>query len=253
MADLPQLICLPPAGAGPSIFHSWKRQDPAVTAPSIPGREARFREAPAADLPALANQITVDIVAGLQSRYGLFGYSMGGTVAMLLAQRLIALERSEPEALFLLGALSPDHLHDGTEGLHLLDSATFWNEIERMGGTPDEILHDKEMRALFEPALRDDFRICDSYTHPEGAFRLSCPVHVFVARDDHLVGEDSAEHWAQHTSGPTHLHVLEGGHMLSAGAFAALHRRIRDLWPKTAVQHEDTGPMTTSRSDLRVS
>src|SRR5690606_18672198 len=126
---------------------------------------------------------------GLQSRYGLFGYSMGGTVAMLLAQRLVAMGRPEPEALFLLGALSPDHLHDGTEGLHLLDSAEFWSEIARMGGTPDEILHDKEMRALFEPALRDDFRICDSYTHAEGAFRLSCPVHVFVARDDHLVGE----------------------------------------------------------------
>lgn len=230
MSTLPALICLPPAGAGPGIFRPWQRLDPAVTAPSIPGREARYNEAPAADLPLLADGIAQDIAPRLPRRYGLFGYSMGGTVAVLLARRLVAMGHPQPEALFLLGALSPERLHKGTEDLYALDSDAFWDEIARIGGTPDEILRDREIRALFEPALRQDFRLCGSYRHADD-FRLTCPVHVFVARDDHLVGDDSAADWARHSTGTTHLHRLDGGHMLEAGAFAALPGRIRHLWP----------------------
>lgn len=227
----PALICLPPAGGGPGLFRPWQRLDPAVVAPSIPGREARFREPPATDLNRLADRIALEIAPALPARHGLFGYSMGGTLALLLARRLMAMGRPAPEALFLLGALAPERLHEGTESLPDLDSRAFWAEIARIGGTPDEILRDAEMRALFEPALRQDFRLCASYRHPGDGFRLSCPVHVFVAGDDHLVDAGSVADWARHTTGPVHLHLLEGGHMLPATAFAALPARIRQLWP----------------------
>ncbi|MBK4215985.1 thioesterase [Paracoccus caeni] len=231
MSQLPDLVCLPPAGAGPSIFRDWQRSDPTVRAPSIPGREGRFREASAVDLRRLADRIAVEIAPKLRLRYGLFGYSMGGTVALLLAERLAAMGRPGPEVLFVLGALSPDRLHQGTERLHLLGSDDFWDEIARIGGTPDEILRDPDMRALFEPALRDDFRLCDGYRHVGPGYRLSCPVHVFVAKNDHLVGEDSATDWARHTTGRTELHVIDGDHMLDARSFAALNPTLRELWP----------------------
>lgn len=235
MAALPDLICLPPAGAGPGIFRPWQRQDPGIRAPSIPGREARFRDAPTAGLIPLADQIAQETAPALPARYGLFGYSMGGTVALLLARRLAAMGHPAPEALFVLGALSPERLHEGTESLHGLDSDAFWTEIARIGGTPVEILRDREMRALFEPALRQDFRLCGSYRHADDGFRLSCPIHVFVAQDDHLVDAGSALDWARHSTGPTRLHMLDGGHMLPAPAFAALPARIRQLWPDPAL------------------
>ncbi len=233
---MPALICLPPAGGGPGLFRPWQRLDPAIIAPSIPGREARFREAPATDLPRLADQIALEIAPALPPRYGVFGYSMGGTVAVLLARRLIAMGWPAPEALFVLGALPPERLHEGTDSLHDLDSIAFWAEIARIGGTPDEILRDPEMRALFEPALRQDFRLCGSYRHPDDGFRLHCPIHVFVARDDHLVDPDSVADWARHSTGQTHLHLLDGGHMLPAPAFAALPAQIRQVWPGPALQ-----------------
>lgn len=226
----PTLICLPPAGAGPSIFRPWLRRDQATRAPSIPGREGRFREDPATDLSRLADRIAVEIARDLPARYGLFGYSMGGTVAFLLARRLAAIGLPAPEAVFVLGALAPDRLGAGVPGLHLLDSDAFWDEIARLGGTPDEILRDPELRDLFEPGLRGDFALCDGYRHLDDGFRLACPVHVFTAEDDHLVGADDAEAWAGH-AGVVHPHRLRGGHFLGPDAFLRLHDRIRALWP----------------------
>lgn len=228
MADL---ICLPPAGAGPSIFRPWQRADADVRAPQIPGRDARFRDAPAADLPRLADRIALETAPDLPARYGLFGYSMGGTVAYLLARRLSLMGRPAPEALFLLGASAPDRLHEETESLLGLDSAAFWAEIARLGGTPDEILREPDLRDLFEPALRHDFALCARHRVADDGFRLSCPVHVFVAEDDPLVGPDSAQDWARFTTGAVQFHPLSGGHMLGAPAFAALLGRIRALWP----------------------
>lgn len=230
---MPALICLPPAGAGPGLFRPWQRLDAGVRAPGIPGREGRFREPPEPDLPALAARIAAEVAPGLPARYGLFGYSMGGALAFLLAERLVAQGLPGPEALFLLGAPPPDGLDDGTAAFHRLESPAFWAEIARLGGTPPEIIADAEMRALFEPALRQDFRLCESYRHETG-FRLSCPVQAFVGADDHLVDAAAAGKWAAFTTGPVRVHAIPGGHMLDPAAFAALYARVTALWPDRA-------------------
>lgn len=222
------LICLPPAGAGPSIFRPWQRDDASICAPQIPGRETLFRDPPAADLPRLADRIALAVAPTLPASYALFGYSMGGTVAYLLARRLMRMGRPAPQALFLLGASAPDRLHQETEGLLALDSADFWAEIARLGGTPDLILQDPELRDLFEPALRHDFGLCARH-RDGGDVRLPCPLHVFVAADDPLVSADCAQDWARFTTGTAHLHPLPGGHMLEAPAFAGLLATIRRL------------------------
>lgn len=224
------LICLPPAGAGPSIFRPWQRADAGVIAPQIPGRETLFRAAPATDLPRLADRIALDLAPNLPDAFALFGYSMGGTVAFLLARRLMLMGRPAPRAMFLLGASAPDRLHEETEDMLALSSADFWAEIARLGGTPDLILNDPDLRELFEPALRHDFGLCARH-RDGGDFRLPCPLHVFVAKDDPLVDPQSWQDWARFTTGGAHLHVLDGGHMLEAPAFAALLPVIRALCP----------------------
>ncbi|MFV0474010.1 MAG: thioesterase II family protein [Pikeienuella sp.] len=224
-----RLICLPPAGAGPSLFQPWRRADPHVEAPAIPGREARFREKEADSLEMLADGLAADIAARPPRRYALFGYSMGGTVAFLLAERLAARGLPGPEAFFVLGAPAPHLLGVGVDGLHRLETGDFWREIAGLGGTPDEILNDPEMRALFEPALRADFRLCGAHRPRATGFRLGCPVHVFVADEDHLVDGDCAAAWRPYVAEPARLHRIAGGHMLGPAAFAALLGAIRAL------------------------
>ena len=225
-----RLICLPPAGAGPSLFRPWIAADACVEAPGLPGREGRFREPPAPDLGALADRLAEDLAPRLPPRYALFGYSMGGALAALLAERLSRRGLPGPEALFVLGAHAPSRLGEGVARLHALSSEAFWAEVARLGGTPREILESPEMRELFEPALRADFRLCAEFRAPPAAPRLACPVHVFVGEDDPLVGPDCLADWQACAQGPVHLHPIGGGHMLPPPAFAALHGRIRSLW-----------------------
>ncbi|MEP2640107.1 alpha/beta fold hydrolase [Roseobacter sp.] len=231
MTLCPTLVCLPPAGAGPSLFRGWQRDDPQVIAPSLPGREARYRDAAAPTLEALADLIAQDIGPTLPPQYGLFGYSMGGTVAMLLAERLIARGCPPPQVVFTLGALAPDHLKDGTSRMHGQDSAAFWDDIARIGGTPDEILQSAELRALFEPTLRQDFALCHGYTPAQPVFQVPCPVQVYVAQNDPFVGPDSAQDWARFTTDEVTFTPLEGNHMLDPDAFRALRSRLLAHWP----------------------
>lgn len=229
--DTPALVCLPPAGSGAGIFRDWQRDDQTIIAPTLPGREARFREAMPDSLTALADLIADDLAPTLPQTYGMFGYSMGGTLAVLLAERLVARGFPQPRVVFTLGALAPDRLNSGVRKLHTLSSPEFWDEIARIGGTPDEILEDADLRALFEPMLRQDFALCHGHRHPGDGFRLDCPVHVYLAENDHLVGPESVTDWARFTTGTTHDHRLVGGHMLDPGALRDLRVRLRSLWP----------------------
>ncbi|QCO55736.1 thioesterase [Pseudorhodobacter turbinis] len=232
MSDLSQLICLPPAGAGPSLFRPWQQNDPTVIAPAIPGREALFRARPLPDLATLAEDIAKRVAAEITPGYGLFGYSLGGTLAYLLAERLVARGLPAPEVVFTLGALAPHRLGGGIQDILTLDGNAFWDEIARIGGTPPEILNDPELRAFFEPGLRADFRLCKTYQPPKRGFRLPCPIEVFVADRDHLVGSDSAADWSEYTRQHVCLNRIAGGHMLNAVQFKALLGRIRKHWPE---------------------
>lgn len=231
----PTLICLPPAGAGPSLFRGWHAADRHILAPSLPGREGRFGETPPATLEALADNLAREIAPSLPLRYGMFGYSMGGAVSWLLAQRLVAAGHPPPEAMFVLGALAPDDLAASTGRITAMNSADFWAEIARIGGTPSEIISDPELRALFEPVLRRDFAACSLLSTDADPYRLPCPVDVFVAAEDHLVSPEGARAgWARFTDRATKLHSLPGEHMLSPTAFNALRSQIRALWPAHA-------------------
>lgn len=232
MTEGARLVCLPPAGGGPSLFRAW-RAIPGlpIEAPGLPGRESRFREPSAPSLDALADRLAEEIAPRLAGRFALFGYSMGGVLALLLAERLAGRGLPGPEALFVLGSAPPDRLNAAVGGLNTLASPAFWAEIARIGGTPAAVIANAEMRDLFEPALRADFRLCETYRHADRGFRLDCPVHVFLAEEDHLVRPGDAAAWAGHSRGPTRIRRLPGAHMLDPAAFAALGAEIGALWP----------------------
>lgn len=235
MTQAARLVCLPPAGGGPSLFRAWRAiPGLAIETPGLPGREGRFREPPASSLAALADRLAEEIAPRLGGRFALFGYSMGGVLALLLAERLARRGLPGPEALFVLGSAPPDRLNAAIAGLHARESAAFWAEIARIGGTPAAVIASAEMRELFEPALRADFRLCETYRHADRGFRLDCPVHVFLAEADHLVHAEDAAAWAGHSRGPTRVRRIPGGHMLDPAAFAALGARIAGLWPQGA-------------------
>jgi len=84
--------------------------------------------------------------------------------------------------------------------------------------------------ALFEPVLRNDFRICETYDAPSDSRVVECGAHVFVADRDNLVQWDNAARWSNFFGGDLQMHALQGNHMLERPALDALFDRALELW-----------------------
>jgi medium-chain acyl-[acyl-carrier-protein] hydrolase len=80
-----------------------------------------------------------------------------------------------------------------------------------LGGTPPEILADRELLSLLLPTVRADLCMCERYVcRPRD--RLTGPVHAFLGRDDPLVVSDEAARWREYTSGEFCVREFAGGH-----------------------------------------
>lgn len=239
MTVRPRLICLPPAGAGPSLFRSWVQNSQNVfdvVPVALPGREAHFTKPLPCDIQSLADYVGNDIAGLLQAPYALFGYSMGAVVAYELLRHLSVRRLPLPDAFYILGSNAPDRVLEGREPIHSMTSEDFHQSLVEIGGTPDEILRDREAMALFEPVLRNDFRICETYQFTPPHLPVTFPVHVFVADADHLVSWHAAGAWENCIGQDITMHRIEGSHMLAPQAFAHFIGKLGQLWQTDQVQ-----------------
>lgn len=235
----PRLICLPPAGAGPSLFRSWVQNSESifdVVPVALPGREAHFTKPLPHDIQSLADHVANEITGLLQAPYALFGYSMGAVVAYELLRHLSLRRLPLPDAFYILGSNAPDRVLEGREPIHSMTSEDFQQSLVEIGGTPDEILRDREAMALFEPVLRNDFRICETYEFTPPHLPVTFPVHVFVADADHLVSWNAAGAWENCIGQDITMHGIEGSHMLAPQAFAHFIGKLGQLWQTDQVQ-----------------
>ncbi|MCZ4431403.1 thioesterase domain-containing protein [Agrobacterium sp. SOY23] len=238
MTVRPRLICLPPAGAGPSLFRSWVHSESIfdVFPVPLPGREAHFTKPLPRDIESLADHVAGEISGLLQAPYALFGYSMGAVVAYELLRNLSIRRLPLPHAFYILGSNAPDRVLEGREPIHIMSSEDFHQSLVEIGGTPEAILRDREAMALFEPVLRNDFRICETYEFTPPHAPVALPVHVFVADADHLVSWSAAHAWESCIGSNVTMHRIEGSHMLPPQAFAGFIGKLGQLWQTDAMQ-----------------
>lgn len=228
----PRLICLPPAGAGPSLFRSWARSESMfdVIPVALPGREAHFTKPLPRDIQSLAEHVVHEITGAICAPYALFGYSMGAVVAYEVIRQLSVRHLKLPDAFYILGSNAPDRVVEGRDPIYSMTSDDFHQSLVDIGGTPEEILRDREAMALFEPVLRNDFRICETYDFSPLPLPIKVPVHVFVADSDHLISWTGASAWEDCLGHKISMHRIEGAHMLSPQAFAHFIGKLEQLW-----------------------
>ncbi|MFF6872468.1 alpha/beta fold hydrolase [Streptomyces sp. SID5770] len=219
-AGAPCLVAFPHAGGSAGFFAPLARAlAPAVRVLAVqyPGRVERRAEPPAENIRELAGHAlaaVAEAVAGTPAGDGtaplvLFGHSMGSLVAFeaaLLGERGSG---PAPAALLASGGRAPDLTRVDPAILRSDDSLV--EEVLLLGGTDRTVLDDPDLRELFLPALRADYRALQSYV-PEPAARLRCPVRALVGDGDPLVPVADARRWRDHTTGPFRLRVLPGDH-----------------------------------------
>ncbi|AWK10976.1 thioesterase [Streptomyces spongiicola] len=236
-----RLVCLPHAGGS---AHAWIPLAEAlgpgveVLAAQYPGRHDRLAEPPLGDLKLMAGHIVASLLPLRDAPLALFGHSLGAVLAYEIAARLQATGPA-PRHLFASAMLAPSrHRH---EGVHLRDDDGILAEVDRLSGTPTRSPGEEMLLRLLLPAIRGDYRAFETYTDPGHV--LSCPVTVFLGDADPLVQARDAHAWAEHTTGPSTLRVLPGGHfyLTEPGNTAEIAR---------AVSGQLTGPTEPARHSV---
>lgn len=208
-----QLLCLPHAGAGPSQFRGWCLAESgalAVTAVSLPGREGRFAEPPPRDLDALLQDVEDRFAPQLTRPYALLGHSMGALLAFELARRFRRDGRRAPERLFVSAFRAP-HLPDNRPALHTLPEVLLKAELQRLAGTPREVLGQPELMQTLLPTLRGDLALVERYRY-RAEPPLSCPITCLGGVTDERVSRLELGAWRRHTASEFRMRLFPGGH-----------------------------------------
>jgi len=226
-----RLFCLPYAGGGAAIYRAWIHAIPRsvqVCALQLPGRENRLIEPAFTSMDALIPALVEAIRAHLDRPFAIFGHSMGALVAFELTRALRRKQLPQPRHLFLSAHRAPD-LPDRRPPIHQLDDEAFWAEMQRLEGTPQEVLDNEELKALVLPTLRADFQLCETWAAADED-PLDMPFSIFGGTEDPNVNQDELEPWRDYTSGAMTLRMLPGHHLfLQQAQSTVLNAVLEDL------------------------
>jgi medium-chain acyl-[acyl-carrier-protein] hydrolase len=218
-----RLFCFPYAGGGASVFNSWPELIPSqveLWSVQLPGRE-NLRTLPAFTcieplLAALADAIE----PYLDLPFAFYGHSMGALVSFELARTLRRQGRAMPKCLFVSGHRAPQ-LPVTNAALYALPQNEFLARVRNMGGTPDDVLDNRELMELFVPLLRADFEVCETYMYRDES-PLECRISCFGGLDDSRVKREDLSAWRLQSAAPFRLRFFPGGHFFLHDAKALL-------------------------------
>ena len=218
-----RLFCFPYAGGSSAIYRPWVKRihpDIEVVPAVLPGREFRLRDTAFTHIEPLVEELTREISPHLDRPFALFGHSMGALISFELARRLRSERGIEPVHLFVSGRRAPQ-LPERDPEIHNLPDAEFVTEVERLKGTPKEVLEHAELMEILIPMLRADFSICRQYDYVPGA-PLTCPLTVFGGTKDDSADQEKLEGWCAQTTGRCRIRMLEGDHFFINQQHAAI-------------------------------
>jgi len=213
-----RLVCFPNAGSGAASYRAFAPLlSPAaeLVVVRLPGREARIAEQPHRRLselvPQLAGELRECLDVGTRA-LAFFGHSMGALVAFELARHLRRGGFRVPDQIIASGRPAPHVPYPpGYEFVHTLPEDRLVRRLRAYSGTPDELLADPDLLAMFLPTLRADFEVVETYQHhPEPP--LPCGISAYGGMADDEVPPATVASWAEHTSGAFRLRLFDGGH-----------------------------------------
>lgn len=222
-----RLFCFPYAGGGASVYRGWGQSLPPeveVCAVQPPGREGRLRERPFDRLLPLVQAMADALAPYMDVPFAFYGYSNGALMSFELARELRRRGRAGPVHLFAAACPAP-HLPDRDPPIHDLPEPELIDSLRTLGGTPEEVLGNRELMQILLPLLRADSAIHETYVYTEEE-PLDAPITATGGTRDPKAGREEIEAWRVHTSAGFRARMMEGDHFFIHGV-QALH--LRDL------------------------
>ncbi|AOZ77366.1 gramicidin dehydrogenase [Clostridium pasteurianum DSM 525 = ATCC 6013] len=208
-----KLFCIPHAGGSAAAYSKWQNYiDPAIEVcpVELAGRGRRFNEGCYKDISEAVEDIYNIIKEDLNQEYAFLGHSMGSLIAYELTRYIIKLKGRTPEHIFFSGRKAPDVLYENNS-IHKLSDEKLKNKSLEFSGTPREVLRNEYMCRAFLKVLRQDFKICETYTYKNEKLKLNCNISILNGDKDNININHIAL-WKKHTSRSCHIYSFKGGH-----------------------------------------
>jgi pyochelin biosynthetic protein PchC len=205
------MLCLPNAGGGATVYHSWAGKLPEGTellAVRYPGRQERLAEPPMHSVAELVEGMYAELGPFLDLPLVLFGHSVGASIAHELALRLER-EHDDVPALLVVSAGRGPGRGLPPEQADVTDEELI-NAITTLGGAQASAYEDPEMRALLLPMLRADYTV--RATYEPSVKQVRCPVISYVGDADPGCSVPEARSWSQVAYSKFTCEVFPGGH-----------------------------------------
>jgi surfactin synthase thioesterase subunit len=208
------LLCLPFAGGSRYSYRNYEQATPSfieLHPLEYPGRGRRLQEGLLTDMEAIISDLYLQVDERIFSgNYAIYGHSMGGLAALLLARFAVLAGRRPPVHLFITGAGAPCISKAGKKMRHLLGKTEFIDEIRALKGCPSDVLENHSLLELFEPILRADFCATESYTHRRRE-QLDIPFTIMTGTMEELEAEEILG-WQEESGRPVDFYRMDGNH-----------------------------------------
>lgn len=211
------ILLFPYAGGGSNIYKNWTPYFQGFNVLRIlyPGRESRFSEQPLTSIEKLVNEIYEDMVEeyNFENEYYLFGHSMGTKVVYELALKIKRNEElPNPKGIIISAGRAPCYKEENP--IYHLDEEGFIEGLKSYGGTPQEVLENRELMSMFLPMLRADFIIDEEYQDKRNE-KLESPILALMGTHDNQIELDELLEWEKYTTCEFNYEYVNGGHMFT--------------------------------------
>jgi medium-chain acyl-[acyl-carrier-protein] hydrolase len=145
----------------------------------------------------------------LTKPFAFFGHSMGAVIAFEITRLLRRENAKLPVHLFISGRGAAQRAVPKPPTYNLPD-AEFKQELQRLAGTPAEVLAHPELMEVVMPLLRADFELIQTYNYNHEQ-PLNIPLTAFGGLEDEI-SREQLEGWRDETTGPFSVRMFAGDH-----------------------------------------
>ncbi len=211
-----RLFCFSYAGGSSAAYREWangKMADVEICAIELPGRGARIRERPLSEMQPLVEQVARALP--LDKQFAFFGHSVGALVAFETARQLRRCGLELPTHFFASACRGP-RLPDTDPPRHAMGEVDLLRELTNLGGTPQDLLSNRDFMQVFLPAIRADLSLSENYAYVEEP-PLPCAMTAYGGLDDAEVKSYELAAWQCETTSRFRKKVFPGDHFYING------------------------------------
>jgi surfactin synthase thioesterase subunit len=206
------IFCLPFAGGSRYSYQGYEKYATAqvtIIPVDLPGRGSRFSEPLLQNVHDMAGDIFQQLCPRLHEPYALYGHSMGALLSYLLTKRILQEGLPAPLHLFLTGRAAPSVIKHET-AIHALPKHEFFEALAKLGGCPEELLRNEDLKDCFEPIIRSDLGALHSYRY-EQSLPFHIPVTVITGLQENITLEEALA-WQQESAALVTVRRMAGDH-----------------------------------------